>query len=182
MAGGRRGFESVGDMVRSLGLVLAVVAVLLVITIRSPGQEVRVVDYAQTLRLAGAGAPFPLLDAVGLPEGWRATSAYYDPPQRTGLPGVVRWHVGWLTPSGEYAALEQGNGTAADLLEEQLGESDPTGASTVGTQTWQRHEGSSGRRALLRSSGGVVTVVHGTAGWPDLELLAASLSAASGQG
>lgn len=169
-------------MVRSLGLVLAVVAVLLIITIRTPGQEVRVVDYAQTLRLASAAAPFPLLDAVGLPEGWRATSAYYDPPQRTGIPGVVRWHIGWLTPSDEYAALEQGNGPVADLLEEVLGEAQPVGASTVGSQAWQRHEGSNGRRALVLSSGDAVTVVHGTAGWPELEELASHLSGGKGQG
>ncbi len=175
MAGRRRGFETLGDMVRSLGLVLVVVAVLVLITLRPPGEEVRVVDYAQTLRLAGAGAPFPPADAVGLPEGWRATSAYFDPPQRTGSAGVVRWHIGWLTPRDEYAAVEQGNGDAAALLEEQLGQAQPAGASTVGGQAWQRNTGTNGRRALTLASGDVLTVVHGTADWGELEQLAAAL-------
>ena len=49
MAKTRRGFESVGDMVRSLGVVLAVVLVTVLITIRTHGQEVRVVNYTPTL-------------------------------------------------------------------------------------------------------------------------------------
>lgn len=175
---GKRGFESLGDMVRSLGLVLVVVAVLVLITLRTKGEDVRVVDYSSTLSQARVAAPFALLDASGLPSGWRATSGYYDPPAETGVPGVVRWHIGWITPDGEYAAVEQSNGDGGALLRDQLDEPVEAGTVTVGGSTWTRYEGSNGRRALTTTRDGATVVVHGTAGWAELDQLAGALRAA----
>ena len=83
----RRGFETLGDMARSLGVVLAVVALVVLITIRTKGQDIRVVDYGPTLAQAKIGAPFVLVAPEGLGASWQATSVYFDPPERTGVAG-----------------------------------------------------------------------------------------------
>lgn len=180
MAARRRGFESVADMLRSMGVVLAVVAVIVLITMRTKGQEVRLVDVSQTYSDASTGGatPFPLLLPVGLSDRWRPTSVYYDPPERTGVPGVTTWHIGYVTPADQYAGLEQTNGPANAALAAELTQPSPNGSVTVAGEPWQRWVQADGkRRALVRTQGAVTVVVDGTAGWPELEELAGSLHA-----
>lgn len=177
MANRRRGFETLGDLARSLGLVLAAVFVIILVTLRTDGQRVRVVDYEQVLRQAAPVAPFALVDPAGLGDGWRATSVYYEPPARTGRTGEVLWHVGFLTPGERYAAFEQTNGAADDVLRRQLGPLRRTvGTSAVDGVTWARWQSADDqRRAIERTAGGVTVVVHGSADWVDLERLAVAL-------
>ncbi len=177
MAGRRRGFETVGDMVRSLGLVLIAVVVLVLITLRPNGKEIRTVDYRPTLAQARVGAPYALVAPDGLQGQWRATSAYFDPPARSGVPGVTAWHVGFVTPAGAYAAFEQANGSPGDLLRSVLDQPQQE-AATSGSGAWQRWTDSSGgRRALVRTTGAVTVVVDGSASWAELEQLATALRA-----
>lgn len=180
----RRGPKTVGDMVRSLGLVLAAVVVLLLITFRPQGRQLQVVDYRAALAQARTGSAFPLVAPVGLPAGWRATSAYFDSPARPGgatgaaVAGVTSWHVGFVTPADRYAAFEQTNGIAVSTLRDVLGDpTDTGGTSRVGGATWQRWTNGPGdRRALVRTDGaGVTVVVDGSADWSVLEQLAGSL-------
>ncbi len=175
-----RGPKTVGDMVRSLGLVLGAVVVLLLITFRPHGQAVHVVDYRATLAQARTGSAFPLLAPVGLPSGWQATSAYFDGPQggaTAGVPGVTGWHVGFITPDDRYAGFEQTNGIAIGTLHDVLGDPTRTGGTVdAGGVTWERWtDGAGDRRALVRTDGGVTVVVDGSADWPVLEALAGSL-------
>lgn len=162
-------------MVRSLGLVLLLVVVVVLITVRPQGQAVTVVDYRATFAAARSGAPFPLLAPVGLPTTWQATSAYYDPPVSN--LGVADWHVGFVTPAGQYAGFEQTDGIGSGVLRDELGDPTDLGrTSTVGGQAWEQWASSSGdRRALVRTAGGVTTVVDGSADWSELEQLAGSL-------
>ena len=46
---------------------------------------------------------WPIVAAVGLPEGWTATSARYV---RT-TDGFMTWHAGYQPPDGTYVAVEQ---------------------------------------------------------------------------
>lgn len=176
MAGRRRGFETLGDMTRSMGVVLAVVAVIVLITWRTRGQDVRVIDYAPTLAQAKIGAPFVLVAPEGLGASWQATSGYFDPPERTGVPGVTLWHLGFVTPSDQYAGMEQTNGPAHDAVEAAVTGAKGAGSWSLGGAVWQRwSDPGSKRRALSRTQGKVTVVVDGTAGWPELEQLAGSL-------
>jgi len=182
VAGRQRGLKTVGDMVRSLGLVLGVVAVLLLITLRPQGQAEHVVDYKSLLTQARVGAAFPLVAPSGLPSSWRPNSVYFDPPAGgSGTPGVTSWHVGFITPDNLYAGFEQTDGIAIGTLQDVLG--DPTQQSTTSTVAgvqWQRWSNGPGdRHALVRTAGGVTVVVDGSAGWPELEQLAGSLRSAT---
>ena len=179
MAAGRRGFETVADMARSMGVVLAVVAVVVLITIRTKGEVIRLVDVAGTYTQAKiGGTPFPLLRPVGLSDAWRATSVYFNPPEVTGVPGVTLWHIGYVTPANQYAGMEQTNGLASDALQAAVTGPSPVGSIPVAGVTWQQFSGDGGtRRALVHTAGTVTVVVDGTAPWTELEELAGSLSA-----
>jgi hypothetical protein len=172
----RHGFETLADMARSLGVVLAVVALVVLITIRTGGQEIRVVDIGSTLSQAKIGAPFILVAPEGLGAQWHPTSVYFNPPQVTGVPGVTLWHIGFVTPEEQYAGLEQTNGPARDAVEADLIAPQAAGLTSVAELSWQRWSDADGkRRAISHTEGLVTTVVDGTAGWPELEQLAASL-------
>lgn len=178
-AASARGPRTVGDMVRSLGLVLGAVAVLLLITFRPQGQQLHVVDYRAQLAQARIGAAFPLVAPAGLPAGWRATSAYFDSPAggTAGVPGVTSWHVGFVTPENQYAGFEQTNGLVVGALQDVLdGPTDTGVTSDVRGVSWQRWTDAAGeRRALVRTDTGVTVVVDGSADWAVLERLAGSL-------
>src|SRR5659263_591717 len=77
MAGRRRGRESVADMVRSLGLVLAVVVVVFLIArpSASNSQRVRTVDYGPDVARARAVAPYRVLAPVGRGAGGRSAGS-----------------------------------------------------------------------------------------------------------
>ncbi|MGH8940236.1 MAG: DUF4245 family protein, partial [Actinomycetes bacterium] len=97
-----RGRETVGDMVRSMVVVLVVVGVVVALALRDePEDPVREVDVAGPLAAARAAAPYDVKGPVGLGDGWRATSV------RSGSDGgAFGWHVGFVTPAGDYAGLE----------------------------------------------------------------------------
>lgn len=173
---GARGPHSAADMIRSLGLVLLLVVVVVLITVRPNGQAVTVVDYRATFAAARSGAPFPLVAPAGLPGTWKATSAYYDPPVNN--LGVADWHVGFVTAAGQYAGFEQTDGIVSGVLRDELGDdpADVGRTSTVAGQVWEQWASAAGdRHALVRTAGGVATVVDGSADWSELEQLAGSL-------
>jgi hypothetical protein len=167
-----------GDLVRSLALLLVIVVVVVLITFRPKGQEIHVVDYRATLAsLRVGGEPFPLVAPEGLDNRWRATSAYYDPPAVPGARGGT-WHVGFVTPDDQYAGFEQTDGAVGDVLQQVLTSPHPDATSVlVGGRPWQQWEDGTGHRALVRTDGGTTVVVDGSAAWPELERLAAALRA-----
>ncbi|MEO6204946.1 MAG: DUF4245 family protein, partial [Mycobacteriales bacterium] len=90
----KRGRESTGDMIRSLGLVLAIVVVVfwLAKPPASDEQALRVVDPTgdvSSFAQAHPGVPVP----TGVPTGWRATVTDS---------GRDQLRVGWVTPAGTY--------------------------------------------------------------------------------
>src|SRR5262245_7898930 len=71
-----RGRESAGDLLRSLAVVLVIVLAVLALGLgRHEGSSVSRVDLAGELAGARSVASYAVLGPVGLPAGWRATSA-----------------------------------------------------------------------------------------------------------
>ena len=167
-----RNRASAGDMVRSLAVVGAVVAVILLLNARDERAVVREVDYAAPLTQARDAASYDVLGPAGLSEQWRATSVRLPAED-----GGFTWHVGFVTPRGDYAGLEQSDGPPAREFVDRFAEgSRVTGDVRVGARTWQRREGGEPEpRALVLRDSASTTVVAGTAGWPELEELARSL-------
>ena len=167
-----RGRKTVADMVRSLALVLVLVGVIVAFNVaEQPDKVVQRVDYPAALAEAQAVATYDVLGPDPLPAGWRVTSARTE---RSG--GGVGWHVGLVTSTEEYAAVEQSDGDRRALLDTVAAGARPAGSVDVAGQSWQRLEGGDPEeRALVRTEGGVTTMVAGSAPWAQLRTLAASL-------
>ena len=169
-----RGRKTVGDMVRSLAVVLVLVGVIVAFNVvQEPDELVPQVDYPAALAEARLQATYDVLDPEPLPAGWRISSA------RTDASGDgVHWHVGMVTPSEEYAALEQSDGDRDALLDEVAAGGRSAGTVQVAGQPWRRLEGGEPEEhALVRAEDGVTVLVAGSASWRELRELAASVSA-----
>ncbi|HVA61034.1 MAG TPA: DUF4245 family protein [Mycobacteriales bacterium] len=182
-ARGRRGFETIADMGRSLGLVLAFTVVVLLAgagrVLLFPGRhagpppvsydtEVRVAS-----RLAGVAMPAPARP----PGGWTATSVRVT----GGGPTPVHLHIGFTTPGAGYVALEEaavtGSAGSAAFLTGELGPGAVTVRDSVlvaGTG-WRELRDTRAELALTRTAAGVTILVYGSTGLTDLETMAAAL-------
>lgn len=165
---------SAGDLVRSLVLVLAVVAVILLLNARDErATVVRDLDFSGPLSQAQQAASYDVLSPVGLGQEWRATSVRL--PRED---GGLTWHVGFVTPRGDYAGLEQTDGPPPREFVDRFAEgSRATGDVRIGGRTWQRREGGEPEpRALVLRTDASTVVVAGSARWSELEALAGSLA------
>lgn len=165
--------KRIGDLLRSLGVVLAVVAVVLVLTPR-PNQVVRPVDWAGTQRQAAASAAYEVWGVRSLPAGWRPTSA------RVGAvpDGSVAWTMTMVSPAGDYGAVAQSDGDVEVFLADLTKDGVAEGTVDVAGRTWERRYrrlGEEPRRSLVREQDGAALVVTGTASWAELGQLAALL-------
>ena len=117
-------------MGRSLGLVFVFIAVLLFVSparslvLPGHGHKVQTVSYSDEVRAATRLTAGAVLEPVGLPHGWQPTSARVG----GGNGDPMTLHIGYVTPAGEYAALEESDGPAAGFLRGLLGKA---GARTV---------------------------------------------------
>lgn len=192
-----RGRETVGDMVRSMGLVLVVVAVMILLTFRLSAQDaVQTIELDVRAAQARQSAPYDVLVPVGLGEGWRAVSAEVGTGGAEGdagavgdnadgdaaapvlAPGETTWRIGWVTPDDDFAALHQSDGDSDDVLERFAPWARPAGETVIGGERWTTLLGvgdDEGERTLLRVTDGVTTIVTGTASAAELESLAAAL-------
>ena len=152
----KRGRETAGDMVRSLGLVLvAVVGIwFLAQPPDSDEKEIRVVGPAGELAVFTADVPAAPVPGT-LPAAWRPTSSTIG-----GDPSSLR--VGYVTPSEAYAEYAASTAPVAEYLPEITGEKarrlEPV---EVAGATWQQYEDEDGSLSLVRSYD-AVTVVVGT--------------------
>jgi len=172
-----RARHALGDMGRSLGLMVVVVAALMLLgparTLIFPGDaEWKAVDYTGTLtgfqRLTGT----PPLRPTGLPSSWRANASTL---RHTASADVL--HVGWAVPGSHFAGLDEGVGPEQPLLDDSLGRAGRSvrGAATIDGERWDVRRSGRGETALTRQIGTVLVIVTGDATDAQLRVLAASL-------
>jgi hypothetical protein len=175
----RRGLESVRDIVLSMALVgLAVVAIYLVVVWQRPevqGPIRQDPDVAQLVgEVKGSGA-LPALRPRSLADSWEPTSAWFQTADVSDVGGAVL-HVGYLTPAGSYAEVNQTDGELTAALNEWM-DADPqaVGSVTIAGQRWQQFETSDQTALVLRQPKSLKVVVTGKAQLAELEQLADSL-------
>ncbi|MGW2397946.1 DUF4245 domain-containing protein [Kitasatospora sp. NPDC001664] len=165
-----RGRQTVRDMVLSMLAVGVVVFFGYLFIPHSEGDGLKAVDYRSTLASAKRVAPYPVLAPEGLGADWKATSVSYD----GGAKGSAAWHLGFVTPSGQYIAVEQRVAEPDKAVAEVVEGAKPDGTAPVDGQEWQRYQGKSYRGLVLRT-GGATTVVAGTASYEELTGFARTL-------
>jgi hypothetical protein len=169
-----RGKQTAGDMVRSLLVVLVLVFVVVALSARdNAGEETRPLDYSGALAQARDTASYDVLAPIGLPDSWVPTSA------RTGRDGdAVTWHLGLVTPAGDYAGVEQSNGDPESMVADLADGGDDAGMVTISGLRWRKVDrGRPEKHALVLDGEAVTTVVAGGASWTELRTLARSLQA-----
>jgi hypothetical protein len=130
-------------------------------------------DLARLTRTAGY-TPFA---PAGLPpQTWTPVSSSLAVGGANG-PGTVTWHLGYATPSGGLASLEETSAAAAAFVRRMTNSGTPLPAERIAGRTWSASvTPARGQRSLYRTPpGGPTLVVTGTATWPELRALAASL-------
>jgi hypothetical protein len=172
----KRVSATVFDMVRSLGVLAVVVALTLIFV---PGllhpsksqryQPVSYSDYTEGFQqVTGLRALVP----TGLAKPWYANGGTLVHAGKD-----AHLHIGWVTPTNEYAALEESNTTSRPFIEAVLGEQ---GLTVTGTQqidgaTWDRRVSARGENSLSHKVGGITVVITGSATPAQEAELAASL-------
>ena len=171
----------------ALGCVLG--AAVLVVAIPAPhaAQPIAISYRADQAALARL-APYPAVAPAGLPTSWTPVSSDLTTGGPAGA-GTVTWALGYATPDGALASLEETNASAAPfvrrmtnngtvLLPAQPPPTGPGGRAWTFSATPAR-----GQRSMYAvSPAGFTVVVTGSATWADLRLLAASLRPVAARG
>ena len=165
----KRGRETAGDMIRSMGLILLIVIPVwfLAQPPDSDEAEIRVVDPSADVasyQREVPGVPVP----GALPPQWRPTSSNPEP-------GALR--IGYVTPSTQYA--EYASSTAGPtFLSDITGQGSPVGTVDVGGAVWQDYRDADDHQTLVREAAGATVIVGGlreTASDEELRTLAAAV-------
>ncbi|WP_157987704.1 DUF4245 domain-containing protein [Jiangella endophytica] len=165
-----RGNPSLGDILRSVGVLAGVIAVIALVFNLLSDDEPRLpdaVDYQPALAVAREEYGYDVLAPEPVPDGWRATSI--DFAQES---GGDRWKLGFLIGDGEqFIGLEQTDGEIQSYRDDRLAGFQPDGESTIDGDTWERLLEDDDRpdRALVRVDGGAITIVRGTVSYEGLE-------------
>lgn len=132
-----------------------------------PDGEQPAVDYAPVAREArktGLLAPAP----QPLPQGWKATSVRFTPPDAQQPSKAGSWHLGLLTDDERYVALEETSENLDDLLPETVPEPSRGAVMRIDGRTWRAWTGTDDAYALTTSLGDGRDVLVGSPGGKDL--------------
>ena len=162
--------QNVGDMIRSMAVVLAVVGAILLVTWRPQPDAIREVPLEPLVTMASSQADFPVLVVRG---DAQPTSVRWEPTQASD--GNMVWHIGYVTSDEEYLQLSQSLAESDLYVIEQtseglpvtLGAELPDVVQELASQGWLPYEGGTSevRRSLVRTDSGATTVVSGTGSW-----------------
>jgi Protein of unknown function (DUF4245) len=180
--GSRRLRTTVRDMILSMTLiVLPILAVFWLMPSTSSSTPVSVVsasEYQAMLSAARTDLPFTALSPTGLSAGWQLTSDEYEPAGES----AADWHLGYLTPSGKYAVLEQTTESIGEFLDGESSDATQSGTVQVAGSSWQEYTGTSPValgtllfREDTTKAGTSLEVVAGSAPMSELRTLASSL-------
>jgi Protein of unknown function (DUF4245) len=152
-------------------------AAVLVVAIPAPHvAEPVAVSYHGDLAALARRAPYPAVAPAGLPASWTPVSSSLTVGGAAGT-GTVTWELGYSTPSGALASLEETNASPGAFVRRMTNAGTVLPPAQVGGRTWNLSATPArGQRSLyLTSPSGFTLVVTGNAAWPELRELAASL-------
>lgn len=160
---------SAKNLVYSLAAVLGMVAVLVLIVPRVSSVSGPPVDVHAAAVDVQERTGWPIVEPVGLPEGWNATSARYT----VATAGFPTWHAGYQTPSGTYVAVEQTMDPTREWIESQTNRAPKVGTLEAAGRTWTMYERDTKVQNSLvdapEGEGVLTTLVTGTATFEEME-------------
>ena len=174
----------------ALGCLLAAAVVVVAIPAPHAAEPVTVSYRGDLVKLARL-APYPAVAPVGLPASWQPVSSGLTVGGANGA-GTVTWQLGYTTPDGSLASLEETNASAGAFVRRMTndGTALPTSQLPLSQLAPARLDGRTwnlsatparGQRSMyVTSPAGFTVVVTGNATWAELRELAASLREVAG--
>ena len=161
-----RSAQSVSDMIRSLGavgLLVALLATFVWLTRSDSEQVLREVDWQAIAIGAQTRSDLPTLGPVGLDKTWVATSARLE---NVGESEV--WRVGVVTPTTEYVSVIVSKNEIKKLIKTYVNiESETETIKVIGSKTYTALEDQQ-NRVLYISESGITTLIYSTANWDEI--------------
>jgi hypothetical protein len=167
--------KMVRGSVSALGCLLG--AAIVVVAVPMPhAAEPATISYAGDLAALTRLAPYPAVAPAGLPASWQPVSSGLAVGGANGA-GTVTWQLGFMTPDGALAALEESNASAAAFIRRMTNDGTALPPVRVNGYPWRLSEAPSrGQRSMyLTSTAGFTLVVTGNASWAQLRELASAL-------
>jgi hypothetical protein len=168
-------------MVRSLLVILGMVAVLVAVVPRTQSIKQPPVDAVSVVADAVRQSGLPFETPVGLPDGWSATNARYA----ASTDGLPTWQAGWSTPSGGYVAIRQTKNASPAWLQAATSGGTQTGTTELVGRTWTRFYDAANKRTSLvwvpsgaETATSMATVITALAGDEDVVAFTTALKPA----
>jgi hypothetical protein len=118
---------------------------------------------------------WPIEAPVDLPAGWKATSVRYV----RSTDGLMTWHAGYQSPTGNYVAVEQTKDATPLWVAAETNRARETGQVQAGGRTWSTlvRSGKVQNSLVNRATapGQLTTIVTGTGTFEELEMFAQAL-------
>ena len=160
--------------VSALGCLLG--AAIIVVAVPMPhAAEPATISYSGDLARLARLAPYPAVAPRGLPASWQPVSSGLAVGGANGA-GTVTWQLGFMTPAGTLASLEESNAAAAAFIRRMTNGGTALPPVRLDGQAWSPvSTPARGQRSMYLISAGFTVVVTGNATWAELRELAASL-------
>lgn len=170
-----RAAQTTRNLVWALVATLLVVLALVLVVVRPDQPAADPIDYATIASQSQSQVSGSLVTPV-LPSGWNANRA-----QLSADGDVDVWYIGFITPSTQFIALEQGIDANSTWVANALENARSTGSVVIDGVEWavydHRDAKDPGNRAyaLVTSAGASTYVLYGTASDDEFALLAQSI-------
>ena len=118
----------------ALGCLLAAAVVVVAIPAPHAAEPVTVSYRGDLVKLARL-APYPAVAPVGLPASWQPVSSGLTVGGANGA-GTVTWQLGYMTPGGSLASLEETNASAAGFVRRMTNNGTKLVPARLDGRTW----------------------------------------------
>ncbi len=169
--------KTVNNLVYSLLVCVALVAIIALAVPRSDASLVAEVDYRAVAAEAQAASEHPLADP-DLPDSWSANRAEVDSSG-----GVSSWNIGLISPSDQFVGITQGFDANETWLFEQLRRSTASSTTTIDGIDWtvydnrENNDAGNVEYALTTEAGASTFIIFGTAPEEEFHTVASALTA-----
>ena len=175
----RGGWFAAHRGMRASRWVLTCVLLIFVIIVAVPMSHTNspaTVSYSRDLAVMTREARYPVVAPAGLPLSWAPVSSGVALGGANG-PGTATWQLGYVTPSGMLASVEQSDAAAAAFIRRMTNSGTPQPPVRIAGLVWRAsaNPGRGQRSLYLTRPGGSTIIVTGNASWAELRALAASL-------
>ena len=165
----RRGFGNLSSMVISMLVIMVAVLAWVAMVPRVRGISQPAVDVTSVAMVVRQETGWAISQPAP-PAGWKATNVRFDPV----ADGVRTWHAGYLSPDGQYVAIDQtqASSATASWISDRTSNGGSKGTLFAAGRTWQKLSSPDVvQRSLVSKgsgAGGLTTVLSGTATYAQL--------------